>query len=137
MTDTLLSPPSVRRILVADDDVVSRMLLEATLQDLGYDVQVATDGAEALQLLEASDGPQLAILDVDLLRGREALDGAELGDRVGAGHRQGPLAVAVAVRGAVAVAVAVIAHGRFPSPGGRAGGSGKFEGSHAVRASQP
>ena len=66
MTEPASIPPSVNRILVADDDIVSRMLLEATLQDLGYEVRVADDGAEALRLLEAKDGPQLAILDWEM-----------------------------------------------------------------------
>ncbi|HYL34996.1 MAG TPA: diguanylate cyclase [Bryobacteraceae bacterium] len=51
------------KILIADDSIVSRHLLEATLQKWGYDVVVACDGIEALELLDAEDAPALAILD--------------------------------------------------------------------------
>jgi two-component system cell cycle response regulator len=51
------------KILIADDSVVSRHLLEATLRKWGYEVMVACDGAEALQILEREDAPALIILD--------------------------------------------------------------------------
>ena len=51
------------RILVADDDTVSRRVLEAMLVKWGYEVVVARDGAEAWDVLQAADAPQLAILD--------------------------------------------------------------------------
>lgn len=51
------------KILIADDSLVSRHLLEATLRKWGYEVLVACDGAEALQLLERPDAPSLVILD--------------------------------------------------------------------------
>src|ERR1700722_2523227 len=50
-------------VLIADDDVVSRRLLEVTLSHAGYQVTVAANGAEALRVLEESDGPRLAVLD--------------------------------------------------------------------------
>jgi len=51
------------KILIADDSIVSRHLLEATLRKWGYEVTVACDGAEALGILEREDAPALAILD--------------------------------------------------------------------------
>ncbi len=51
------------RILIAEDDAVSRRLLEATLSKWGHDVVVACDGAEAWRGLEGPDAPPLAILD--------------------------------------------------------------------------
>ena len=51
------------RILIADDSVVSRHLLDATLRKWGYDVVVACDGTEALNALQADDAPKRAILD--------------------------------------------------------------------------
>jgi two-component system cell cycle response regulator len=51
------------KILIADDSIVSRHLLEATLRRWGYEVLVACDGAEALELLERNDAPSLIILD--------------------------------------------------------------------------
>lgn len=51
------------KILIADDSIVSRRLLEATLRKWGYDVIAASDGLEALSILEQPDAPPLAILD--------------------------------------------------------------------------
>ncbi|MGD9720530.1 MAG: diguanylate cyclase [Pirellulales bacterium] len=51
------------RVLIADDEVVARRLLESSLRRWGYEVLVAQDGAEAARILLAPDGPKLAILD--------------------------------------------------------------------------
>jgi two-component system, cell cycle response regulator len=51
------------RILIADDSIVSRHLLDATLRKWGYDVVIACDGAEAWNLLQTEDAPKVAILD--------------------------------------------------------------------------
>ena len=51
------------RILIADDSVMSRHLLDATLRKWGYDVVVACDGLEAWNYLQKDDAPKLAILD--------------------------------------------------------------------------
>jgi diguanylate cyclase (GGDEF)-like protein len=51
------------RILIADDSIVSRHLLEATLRKWGYEVVVACDGLEAWNVLQAQEAPRMAILD--------------------------------------------------------------------------
>jgi two-component system cell cycle response regulator len=51
------------RILIADDSIVSRHLLDATLRKWGYEVVVACDGVEAWNVLQGEDAPKLAILD--------------------------------------------------------------------------
>jgi diguanylate cyclase (GGDEF)-like protein len=51
------------RILIADDDPVSRRLLEATLTRLGHEVESVSDGTAAVDRLLQADGPRLAILD--------------------------------------------------------------------------
>ena len=51
------------RILIADDSIVSRHLLEATLRKWGYEVAVACDGLEAWGILQGENPPRLAILD--------------------------------------------------------------------------
>ena len=51
------------RILIAEDDAVSRRLLEAKLVKWGYDVVVTCDGNEAWEALRSEDAPRLAILD--------------------------------------------------------------------------
>ncbi len=50
-------------ILIAEDDRISRRLLEATLVKWGYRVIAVTDGVEALRVLQGEDAPSLAILD--------------------------------------------------------------------------
>jgi DNA-binding response OmpR family regulator len=54
------------RILVAEDDAVTRKLLESTLGRLGLDVITAADGNAAwtaLETLKGKDAPELAVLD--------------------------------------------------------------------------
>jgi diguanylate cyclase (GGDEF)-like protein len=51
------------KVLLADDDLVSRRILEGMLVRLGYEVVVASNGIEAQDILLAPDGPRLAILD--------------------------------------------------------------------------
>lgn len=51
------------RVLIADDSIVSRHLLEATLRKWGYEVIVACDGLEAWEALQSANPPTLAILD--------------------------------------------------------------------------
>jgi two-component system cell cycle response regulator len=51
------------KVLIAEDDVVSRRLLEAMLTRWGYEVVVTRNGAEAWELLQRTDAPPIAILD--------------------------------------------------------------------------
>jgi two-component system, cell cycle response regulator len=51
------------RILIADDSIVSRHMLDATLRKLGYEVIMACDGAEAWDVLQSDNPPRIAILD--------------------------------------------------------------------------
>jgi two-component system cell cycle response regulator len=51
------------RILIAEDDAVSRRLLETLLKKWGHEVVVAQDGLEAVRLLESRESPRMAILD--------------------------------------------------------------------------
>ena len=62
------------RVLIAEDDAVSRHLLEATLHKWGYEVVVTTDGLEALEVLRRPDAPSLASLDWMM----PGMDGAEV-----------------------------------------------------------
>ena len=52
------------RILIAEDDPVSRRLLEATLARWDYQVVAACDGPSALESLRRDDAPALALLDL-------------------------------------------------------------------------
>ncbi|MFA5450616.1 MAG: response regulator [Dehalococcoidales bacterium] len=51
------------KILVADDDEMSRRLLEAVLTPKGYEVILAKDGIEALNIAR-TQSPDLIILDI-------------------------------------------------------------------------
>ena len=52
-----------KRILIAEDDSVSRHFLTNFLVKWEYDVTVTTDGTQALRVLESDDAPRLAVLD--------------------------------------------------------------------------
>ena len=66
------------RVLIAEDDAVSRRVLEATLTKWGYEVVVTTDGQQALEALKQPDAPSLAVLDWMM----PGLDGSEVCRRV-------------------------------------------------------
>jgi two-component system cell cycle response regulator len=51
------------KILIADDDAMSRRLLERTLEREGYEVTEVDNGWSALEQLSQLDGPRLALLD--------------------------------------------------------------------------
>ena len=55
--------PTKARILVAEDDPVSRILISTRLTNWGYEVVLRNDGAEAMAVLRGPDAPSLAILD--------------------------------------------------------------------------
>jgi DNA-binding response OmpR family regulator len=51
------------RILIAEDDPISRRVLESTLSKWGYETVVTSDGNEAWLAMQGDDAPELAILD--------------------------------------------------------------------------
>jgi two-component system cell cycle response regulator len=51
------------KILIAEDDVTSRLILENMLTKWGYDVVSATNGSDAWEKLQGEDAPRLLILD--------------------------------------------------------------------------
>ncbi len=65
------------RILVADDDATSRLMLHGAVEDLGHECLVATDGDEAWKLF-AEANPDVLVAD----RMMPGLDGLELCRRV-------------------------------------------------------
>ena len=64
-------------MLVVDDNEDAAGLLAMALRDAGYRVEVAFDGAQALELL-GGFAPQLAVLDIGL----PVMDGYELAGRL-------------------------------------------------------
>ena len=51
------------RILIAEDDPISRRVLEARLKQWNYEVVSCSDGESAWEVLQQPDAPSLAILD--------------------------------------------------------------------------
>ena len=51
------------KILIADDEALSRRLLEKTLERAGYEVIAVENGRAAVRQLCQADGPRLALLD--------------------------------------------------------------------------
>jgi diguanylate cyclase (GGDEF)-like protein len=62
------------KILIADDDPITRLILQTALTKWGYQVLAACDGDEAWKILEQPGSPQLAILDWMM----PGLDGVQL-----------------------------------------------------------
>jgi len=72
---TVIAPSSkmADRVLVVDDEQSLRKVLAATLQREGYEVQVASDGEEALAALDR-DGADVVVTDLVMPR----MDGLSL-----------------------------------------------------------
>jgi len=51
------------KILIAEDDPISRRVLEAHLLEWGYEVVVASDGGEAWEIIQQPEPPSLIISD--------------------------------------------------------------------------
>ncbi|MFH1861939.1 MAG: response regulator transcription factor [bacterium] len=75
------------KILIAEDDAVSRLLLETTLRKWNYDVLVTEDGVRAWEELQKDHAPSLAIIDWMM----PGLDGLEVCRRVRSLHATLPI----------------------------------------------
>jgi two-component system, cell cycle response regulator len=51
------------KVLIADDSVIDRHILESSLRKWSYEAVTVCDGIEAWELLQSPDAPRLAILD--------------------------------------------------------------------------
>jgi len=95
------------RVLVVDDEQNLRKVLAATLIREGYEVQVASDGEEALLLLER-DGADVVVTDLVMPK----LDGLSLLRRVAARHPDVPVIV-ITAHGRIDSAVTAMKAGAF------------------------
>ena len=59
---------SGRRILVIDDDLAIRVLLQAVLRRMKFDVELAEDGAAGLEKLQSGSTYDLILLDLMMPR---------------------------------------------------------------------
>lgn len=75
------------RILIADDDAVTRQLVQMLLVKWKYDVTAVDNGTDAHACLVDQDGPSLAILDWMM----PGLDGPDVCKKVRASNPQRPL----------------------------------------------
>lgn len=79
------SRSSCYRVLIADDDAMSRKILQSWLGNWGYEVIVAENGAIAWNILQQERPPELIILDWIM----PEIDGMELCRRI-RGRQHGP-----------------------------------------------
>ncbi len=84
------------KVLVVDDDPAVRESLRRALALEGYEVELASDGAQALDRIDNGDEPGAIVLDVTM----PAPDGLEVCRRVRAGGNHVPILMLTA-RGAV------------------------------------
>ena len=68
-----------RKILVIDDDLAIRVLLQAVLRRMKFDVELAEDGAAGLEKLKQNGSYDLILLDLMMPR----LNGYEFIERIG------------------------------------------------------
>ena len=66
------------KVLVADDDIMSRYLTIRVLSDAGFQVVSAANGQEAWDILQSEDPPRLVVLDWMM----PLLDGIEICRRI-------------------------------------------------------
>jgi len=81
----------MKRILVVDDEEAIRLLYQEELQEAGYQVAVASDGHEALRMVQ-DDRPDLMTIDIKM----PGMDGIELLRRVREIHRNLPIIISTA-----------------------------------------
>jgi CheY-like chemotaxis protein len=65
LSDAWMGPPKKKRILLAEDNVDSAGLIWKELEILGYEVQIARDGLQAVEMATA-EPPDFIIMDIRL-----------------------------------------------------------------------
>jgi len=66
------------KLLIAEDDTTSRLILQSVCTKWGYEVTCAEDGQAAWQLIQSSDAPQLMVIDWEMPH----MNGIELCQRI-------------------------------------------------------
>lgn len=77
------------KILVAEDDFASRLIIQVVLEKWKYHVISASDGQEAWEILKKEDAPPIAILDWEM----PELDGVGVCQKVKELNRSNPIYV--------------------------------------------
>jgi CheY-like chemotaxis protein len=76
----------MKTVLYVDDDAASRELCRRILEDEGYRVVLAEDGAEAIDVVE-TESPDVAILDIRMPQ----KGGLEAAEEINASHASLPI----------------------------------------------
>ena len=66
------------KVLVAEDELVTRLMVQVSLENWGYDVLEAKDGREAMELFGRGEVPRIAIIDWEM----PEVDGLEVCKRL-------------------------------------------------------
>ncbi len=74
------------RVLIAEDDPTSRLMLEAMLKQWEFEPVTTNDGQEALTAMQAPDAPRIAILDWNMPK----MDGPEVCRRIKEARQDNP-----------------------------------------------
>lgn len=77
------------KILIAEDDLTSRMMLELIIGKWSFEVVSVDDGRKAWEILQRNDSPPIAILDWEM----PEIDGPELCRRIKLLARDNPIHV--------------------------------------------
>jgi two-component system chemotaxis sensor kinase CheA len=79
---------SKKRLVIAEDSMTIRTLVKAILENAGYEVEAAEDGAQALRLVEAK-GADLVVSDIEMPK----MDGFALTEAIRGSERHGDIPV--------------------------------------------
>ncbi len=74
------------KILIAEDEFTTRMLVQVSLENWGYRVESVVDGNQAWEILQRREAPHIAILDWEM----PELDGVEVCRMVKEMERENP-----------------------------------------------
>jgi DNA-binding response OmpR family regulator len=77
------------KILIAEDEYITRLMVQVSLEKWGYRVDCVSDGKEAWEVLRKPEAPQIAILDWEM----PGLDGVEVCRRVKKLEKETPIYV--------------------------------------------
>jgi CheY-like chemotaxis protein len=100
------------RALVVDDEPLVRMLMVETLEDAGYDVFEACDGAEALRLINDPDHVDVVVTDFNM----PGCNGTEVAKRAREKHPRVPVLFVSGRSDLIAASGAPAPYGSLPKP---------------------
>ncbi len=97
----------MKKILIVDDELNMRLVLSAMLKKEGYEISAASNGKEALQILQSN---KFAVVITDLKM--PDVDGMELLIRIAERHPEIPV-IMITAHGTIATAVEALKKGAF------------------------